>query len=138
MLLQIKRLFTYVCILLASGGENCENCFSVRVCGNKAGTYLNFTRLFNHLLLQGSCELYLNSEIAHYSITDDTCVELSSNSNYTLVCPVCNQNVSADIYYEIPNSIFFSIEDCSNSGTGCMCYYNNVHYIYSYNLHSAT
>ena len=85
-----------------------------------AGTYLSITRFFNHLLLEGPCELYLNSEIAHYNITDNACVELSSNSNYTIVCPVCSQNVNAEIYYEIPNNIFNSIEDCSNSGTRLM------------------
>ena len=84
-----------------------------------AGTYLNITSFFNHLLLEGFCELYLNSEFAHINInvTDDTCVELPSNSNYTILCPVCSQNVNTEIYYEIPNSIFYSIEDCSNSGT---------------------
>ena len=88
------------------------NCISASVCTTSSGPYLNFSRLFNHSLSISPCELYLNVDIAHDSLNEEACVELSSQMNYSIICPICNQ----DILYKIPNSAFLNTEDCSNAG----------------------
>ena len=88
------------------------NCISTSVCTTLCGSYLNFSRLFDHSLSISPCELYLNADIAHDNLNEEACVELSSNMNYTIICPICIQ----DIFYEIPNSAFVNVEDCSNTG----------------------
>ena len=75
-------------------------------------THLNFTLLFNESLMgMGGCELFLNG-IFYQLITEQSCVELSSNSNYSIQCPLCQQ-VGRDVNYVIPNSIFTNVENCS-------------------------
>ena len=115
-------LATYVCAYVyntlmltfcfSASTESCVNCISTSVCTTLSGLYLNFSRLFNHSLSISPCELYLNANIAHDSLSEEACVELSSNMNYTIACPICIQ----DIFYKIPNSAFFNVEDCSNTG----------------------
>ena len=78
-------------------------------------THLNFTLLFNESLIDGECELFLN-DIEPQVITEQSCVELSSNSNYSIQCPLCRQ-VGRHVNYVIPNSIFTNVEDCFVSGT---------------------
>ena len=77
-------------------------------------TYLNVSVLFNRSLSSASpCELYLNTG-PPISLTEERCVEVSSNVNYSIVCPICHDQY--EVYYEIPNNTFFSIADCSDSG----------------------
>ena len=97
----------------ARRGESCSNCISARVCMTSGVTYLNFSVLFNHSLTSGSkCELYVNTDPLNI-LTEDRCVEVSSNMSYYIVCPICHEY---EVYYEIPNSTFFNIADCSDSG----------------------
>lgn len=95
--------------------ESCVNCISTSVCTTSSGLYLNFSRLFDHSLSLSPCELYLNVDIVDDSLSEEACVKLSSNMslNYEIVCPTCIQR---NIFYEIPNSAFFNVEDCSNAG----------------------
>ena len=84
---------------------------------NLARTYLNFMLLFDESLIDGKCELLLNGiPVINPTITKESCVELSSNSNYSIQCPLCEQ-AGRDVYHVIPNNIFTNIEDCFYSGT---------------------
>ena len=97
----------------SGSNEGCGKCFSARVCENSTGTYLNILRLFNRSLTISPCELYSNTyDIVNFNVTEEMCINISSNLNYSILCPICNQ----DIYYEIPNSIFANTEDCLGSG----------------------
>ena len=96
----------------SGSNENCRNCISTKLCMTSSGFYLNFSRLFNHTLSKSPCELHLNDEIYYDSLNEEICIEISSNMTYYILCPVCDQV----IYYELPNSTFSNIEDCSHSG----------------------
>lgn len=99
-------------------GQSCDTCISTRACMMGGKTYLKYTLLFDKSLIYGQrCELLLNGNLTDtINITEQSCVELSSNSNYTIRCPLCPQAVH-DVYHVIPNKINF--EDCL--GTLCMC-----------------
>ena len=75
--------------------------------------YLNFSRLFNHTFSTSPCDLHLNTENLG-SLSEEICVELSSNMNYYILCPVCNG--THEIHYDLPNGIFSNIEDCYHTG----------------------
>ena len=96
-------------------GESCENCISARVCVSSVGTYLNITRLFNHSLSISPCELHFTTDtvINNTILSEEMCIELSSNMNYSIMCPICCEV----IHYKIPDSIFFNTENCLDSGT---------------------
>lgn len=95
--------------------QSCEACISVRVCMITARTYLYFSIHFDQSLLRdGGCELLLNGMVINQTITEQSCVELFSNLNYLIRCPIC----SRDINHAIPNDMFTNISDCSSdSGT---------------------
>ena len=81
------------------------------------GTYLNFSQLYNHSLTPSPCELYLNDYTIDI-LTEEMCLNLFSNMNYSIRCPICDQQ----FYYEITNNVFSDIEDCSDSGTHIYIY----------------
>ena len=106
-------IYIYIYIFFSeTRSESCGNCINARLCMSSGVTYLNFSVLFNRSLSPSPCELYSN--IAPIGLTERRCVELSSNMNYSIVCPICEQQ---EVYYKIPNNAFFNIEDCSDSGT---------------------
>ena len=96
-------------------GQSCEGCINTTVCMTNGRTYLSFTLLFNKSLIDSGCELVVLNDIPKV-ITEQSCVELSSNTNYSIQCPLCRQ-VGRDVNYVIPNSIFTNVEDCFVSGT---------------------
>ena len=104
-----------MCHYILAQGQSCDGCISTTaVCMTKERTYLSFTLLFNESLIDSGCELVLND--IPKVITEQSCVELSSNLNYSIWCPLCPE-VIRYVNYVIPNSIFTNVEDCFDSGT---------------------
>ena len=105
-------IHSYVYYIL-DRNRSCNGCITARLCMAKTGRYnLNFSMLFDQSLLNSPCELRLNNMLTNLSLTEEHCVELTSNPNYTIRCPICTDGRHS-IYHVIPSSN----EDCNNSGT---------------------
>ena len=105
---QYVHMFTFL-----AQSTSCDGCISTRICRATTGKYLlQFTKLFDQSLLAGDCGLHFTNHLPNGTLTEEMCVELLPNFNYSILCPICHPN-TRDIHYEIP---IFNIENCSNSG----------------------
>ena len=103
-----------MCIFLAQDAS-CDNCISTRTCRTTTGNYaLQFTKLFIDHESNSPCELeYSNGTLVpDASLMEGRCIELLPNSNYTIRCPICQDNY--DILYVL--LITNDIENCSSLG----------------------
>ena len=115
-------------MFILAQGQSCDTCINTRACMAAARTHLNFTLLFDESLIDGKlCELLPNDNATNTIITtDQSCVELSSNLDYSIRCPLCPQ-AGRDVYHVINNSIFTNLEDCLDSGTTYMHTYIRIY-----------
>ena len=91
---------------------SCDGCISTRICKNTSRTYLqSFSKLFDPSLSSSPCELYLND--SNPTDIERSSVELFSNTNYLIRCPICAHG-SYDIYYVISRNNILKAESCSS------------------------
>ena len=97
--------------------QSCDTCISTRACMAGGKTYLNFTLLFNESLID-ECDLVNDTHRMALKVTEQStsCVELSSDSNYSIQCLLCG-NTGRDVNRIINNSNF---EDCSGIYIVCI------------------
>ena len=110
----LRTVCSYCMFTFLAQRRSCDGCISTRICRATTGKYLlQFTKLFDQSLLAGDCGLHFtNHLLPNGTLTEEMCVELLPNFNYSILCPICYPN-TRDIHYEIP---IFNIENCSSSG----------------------
>ena len=93
----------------------CGGCFNETTCRTTTGNYaLQFTKLFIDHQSNSPCELeYSNGTLVpDVTLMEQRCIELLPNFNYSIRCPICQDNY--DVLYVI--LITDDIENCSSLG----------------------
>ena len=114
-----------MCIFLAEDAS-CTGCINATTCRTTTGNYaLQFTKLFIDHESNSPCELeYSNGTLVpDVTLMEGRCIELLPNFNYSIRCPICQDNY--DILYAIliPNDI----ENCSSLGNHWLAMYVSLY-----------
>ena len=118
-----------MCTFLAEDAS-CDSCINATTCTTTTGNYaLQFTKLFIDHESNSPCELeYSNGTLVpDVTLIEGRCIELLPNFNYSIRCPICQDNYDILYVILIPNDI----ENCSSLGNHWLAMhvslYVNIH-----------